>query len=116
MTTLRRLEGKLFEQAPRRGTRKTRLFTAEQVKSIQETLKEKTCLSPDAKLVPLQEVARQAGCAPNTLRRFTGNELPTGQLLAHPRKTWGFTPEEVEQIVAWVKKHIKTRLRRRRAP
>ena len=115
-TTLRRLEGKLFELAPRRGTRKTRLFTAEQMQSIRETLKEKTRLFPDAKLVPLQEVARQAGCAPNTLRRFTGKELPTGQLLAHPRKMWGFTPEEVTQIVAWVKQHIRTRRRGRRIP
>ncbi|MDC0743234.1 hypothetical protein [Polyangium mundeleinium] len=112
-TTLRRLEGKLFDPVARRGTRKIRLFTPEQVKSIRETLKEKTRLFSDTELIPLQEVARQAGCAESTLRRFKGKELPPGQLLAHPRKTWGFTPEEVPQIVAWVKKRIRARRRRR---
>ncbi|TKC98181.1 hypothetical protein [Polyangium fumosum] len=108
-TTLRRLEGKLFEQAPRRGTRKIRVFTPDQLPELQVLLKKETLLGPAPELIPLGEVARRAGCCRNTIRARLGKELPAGRLLTHPRTSFAFTPEEAEQIVAWIKQYVGTR-------
>lgn len=45
-TTLRRLEGKLFEAVPRQGKRQMRVFTPEQVEVLREALREKTRRGP----------------------------------------------------------------------
>ncbi|XXX73038.1 hypothetical protein WMF30_35850 [Sorangium sp. So ce134] len=102
-TTLRRIEGTLFEPAPRQGSRKPRVFTPEQVELIRRTLRERTRLGPKPVLVGLEEVARRAACSMQTIRRRLGMELPPGRKLSEgPRAKWGFTPEEAEQIVAAV--------------
>ncbi|XYH92934.1 MerR family transcriptional regulator [Sorangium sp. So ce1128] len=111
-TTLRRLEGKLFEPAPRQGSRKTRVFTPEQVEVLREELREKTRLGPKPELVGLNDVARRAGCSAQTIRRHLGTGLPPGQKLTEGlRAGWGFTPEEAKQIVAWARRHFRRRRR-----
>ncbi|WP_437953422.1 MerR family transcriptional regulator [Sorangium sp. So ce296] len=52
-TTLRRLEGKLFEPVPRQGKRQMRVFTSEQVEVLREALWEKTRLGSKPELVGL---------------------------------------------------------------
>ncbi|WP_437768995.1 hypothetical protein WME77_19155 [Sorangium sp. So ce764] len=61
-TTLRRIEGTLFEPAPQQGSCKMRVFTPEQVELIRKTLREKTRLGPKPVLVGLEEAARPWRC------------------------------------------------------
>ncbi|XYH98459.1 MerR family transcriptional regulator [Sorangium sp. So ce1128] len=111
-TTLRRLEGTLFEPAPRQGSRKMRVFTPEQVDVLRKTLREKTRLGPKPELVGLEEIARRAACSMQTIRRRLGRELPPGRKLSQGRRAkWGFTPKEAKQIVAWVKRNVRRRRR-----
>ncbi|WP_437972232.1 hypothetical protein WMF04_24335 [Sorangium sp. So ce260] len=112
-TTLRRIDGTLFEPAPRQGSRKMRVFTPEQVELIRKTLREKTRLGPKPELVGLEELARRATCSMQTIRRRLGAELPAGRKLSQgPRAKWGFTPKEAKKIAAWVKRHVQRRRRR----
>lgn len=61
MTTLRRLDGKLFEPVQRQGKRKMRVFTAEQVEVLREALRENTRLGLKPKLVGIEEVRGSSG-------------------------------------------------------
>jgi hypothetical protein len=108
-TTLRRLEGKLFEPVPREGKRGLRVFTPEQVEQIREALRKMTRLGAEPELLSLEEVACRVGCSSNTIRRHQGTELPAGRRLAEPRDGWGFTRTEAEQIAAWAKQHVRGR-------
>jgi len=106
-TTLRRLEGKLFEPVQRQGKRKMRVFTPEQVEVLRKELREKSRLGPKPKLIGLGELARRAGCAVQTIRKRLGTEQPPGRKLTKgPRALWGFAPQEAKQIVAWARKHF----------
>jgi hypothetical protein len=111
-TTLRRLEGKLFEPVARQGKRQMRVFTSEQVEVLRKALRENTRLGPKPKLLGLGEVARRAGCSAHTIRTRLGTELPPGRKLSEgPRAGWGFTPEETKQILSWARRHFKRRRR-----
>ena len=112
-TTLYQLEGKLFGPAERRGKRRIRIFTPEQVEQIRKKLRSATRLGMAPELLSLQEVARRAGCAASTLRCYLGAELPAGQRLGQPRGGWGFTAQEAEQIATWAKHHVRKRRSRR---
>ncbi|WP_437933411.1 MerR family transcriptional regulator [Sorangium sp. So ce341] len=88
-TTLRRLEGTLFEHVPRQGTRKMRMFTPEQVEILRKVLREETRLGPKPQLVGIEELARRAACSMQTIRKRLGTELPAGRKLSHePRAKW----------------------------
>ncbi|WP_437994731.1 hypothetical protein WMF26_24990 [Sorangium sp. So ce185] len=111
-TTLRRIEGTLFEPAPRQGSRKMRVFTPEQVDVLRIALREQSRLDHKPELVGLEELAHRAACSMQTIRRRLGTELPAGRKLSQgPRAKWGFTPREASKIVAWVKRHVRRRRR-----
>jgi AraC-like DNA-binding protein len=112
LTTLRRLEGTLFEPVARHGKRELWIFTSEQVEVLKKALREKTGLGRGPHLLSLAEVAQRAGCSVATIRRRQGKELPAGQRVAYPRTMWGFTREEAKQIAAWVKRHLRGTRRR----
>lgn len=62
VTSLRRVEGKLFGPVPRRGQRHIRVFTAEQVETLRAAERATTELGAKPTLLTLAEVAERAGC------------------------------------------------------
>lgn len=92
-----------------------RVLTREEIKKLRVALRATTQLGQKVTLMSLQEVARVAGCARETIRRRMGHELPAGRWITQPRGTWAFTSAEVRPTVAWVRRHLKQR-RRQRAP
>jgi DNA-binding transcriptional MerR regulator len=99
-TTLRRLEGTAYPKVPRRGYRDIRAYTSDEVDAIRRWLKEHTALGSEPGLVPLEEVARRAGCSPHTIRSHLGRGLPSGRRqLSGSRVRIMFTPAEADRIV-----------------
>lgn len=92
-TTLSRLEGKLFEPAPRQGSREMRVLTPEEVDVLRQTLRERIRLGPKPELGGHEDVARQAACSMQTIRRRIGTELPSGRKLSHGPAPSGRRPD-----------------------
>jgi DNA-binding transcriptional MerR regulator len=116
-TTLRRLEGTAYPVVQRRGYRGVRAFTREELECIRRWLQKNTGLGSEPNLVTLEQLARQAGCSPHTIRRYLGTALPAGRRqLAGGRVRTMFTTAEAAVVVAafHARRGLSGRLRRGR--